>query len=177
MRGTPLGGRESRSDRGIIPADAGNTWIADPFGRAWQDHPRGCGEHICSQSRSSHTRGSSPRMRGTLLEVPGSAIDDGIIPADAGSTRCGCTRLWCLADHPRGCGEHQVVASPNHQLTGSSPRMRGAPPGAFPRLPCGRIIPADAGSTWASACTTARATDHPRGCGEHGSSPWPWSWP
>ena len=52
-------------------------------------------------------------------------------------------------------------------VTGSSPRMRGAR-GRHPREASGlRIIPADAGSTRQPPPEVHTPEDHPRGCGEH----------
>ncbi len=51
----------------IIPADAGNTFFLWRLGLLKRDHPRGCGEHaVCSRVLAC-PRGSSPRMRGTLM--------------------------------------------------------------------------------------------------------------
>ena len=50
---------------------------------------------------------------------------------------------------------------------GSSPRMRGALPGAGLRSLTGRIIPAYAGSTGKYTSDRTPAKDHPRVCGEH----------
>ena len=52
---------------------------------------------------------------------------DGIIPADAGSTDPKDVILTLNGDHPRGCGEHWEGIIVFMQTTGSSPRMRGAP--------------------------------------------------
>ena len=72
----------------------------------------------------------------------------GIIPADAGST----DHLYGLEelgqDHPRGCGEHSEPSQIVHPQEGSSPRMRGARSYLLKILKRGRIIPADAGSTF-----------------------------
>ena len=87
MRGTQSPPEISTLGGRIIPADAGNTKRRPSSTiRPW-DHPRGCGEHRYKAAAVSIPMGSSPRMRGTLLEIPGSVIDDGIIPADAGNTR------------------------------------------------------------------------------------------
>ena len=134
-------------------------------------------------------QGSSPRRRGAprqreLFQHPGR-----IIPAYAGSTSGGRTRVAPGQDHPRVCGEHSTSDTRQPPLTGSSPRMRGAPGlDRVLRLPAGiipayagstfryhdirscrlnRIIPAYAGSTcWAPTVTTT-SKDHPRVCGEH----------
>ena len=51
---------------------------------------------------------------------------EGIIPADAGSTAVQQIKLSTATDHPRGCGEHIRVRSTSIESMGSSPRMRGA---------------------------------------------------
>ena len=51
-----------------------------------QDHPRGCGEHMCCPSSGTGGRGSSPRMRGAPTRRFSSRPSPRIIPADAGST-------------------------------------------------------------------------------------------
>ena len=91
--------------------------------------------------------GSSPRMRGAHTSTNKKSVDDGIIPAYAGSTMTA-RRSWCWTrDHPRVCGEHRVPPLMRSATKGSSPRMRGA------RHNLGRaddrfgIIPAYAGST------------------------------
>ena len=55
---------------GIIPACAGSTvrHRIRPFFH--RDHPRVCGEHFTLQMSASEPPGSSPRVRGALLEIP-----------------------------------------------------------------------------------------------------------
>ena len=72
-------------------------------------------------------------------------------------------------DHPRGCGEHSPLTTPDQSYPGSSPRMRGALPLPAGPVYCRRIIPADAGSTAAVSRADTLHKDHPRGCGEHGA--------
>ena len=50
---------------------------------------------------------------------------------------------------------------------GSSPRMRGALYESVKPADYAGIIPADAGSTSTRKTRRRKATDHPRGCGEH----------
>ena len=51
---------------GIIPARAGNRTKFDrDFLSTW-DHPRACGEQCMSVSCVARSRGSSPRVRGTV---------------------------------------------------------------------------------------------------------------
>ena len=107
-------------------------------------------------------------MRGALPQHRCRIRGGGIIPADAGSTL---HRLQCSSqaqDHPRGCGEHDIVWRAYGVKPGSSPRMRGALVPFVHQLMQRWIIPADAGSTAYGTATTNLSKDHPRGCGEHG---------
>ena len=92
----------------IIPADAGNTTGKARGTLSVQDHPRGCGEHPLWVAHLQHSRGSSPRMRGTPGYRAYRILALGIIPADAGNT-VGAESTWSnFEDHPRGCGEHCI---------------------------------------------------------------------
>ena len=88
MRGTRGDVPPSDAFRGIIPAYAGNTEVAEAGADALGDHPRVCGEHGSFIGNLFAQAGSSPRMRGTLdvrgIDVQGA----GIIPAYAGNTSC-----------------------------------------------------------------------------------------
>ena len=66
MRGTPDQRADEQTNRGIIPAYAGNTMTRDSCPPIWL--------------------GSSPHMRGTLSLVHAAEQFDGIIPAYAGNT-------------------------------------------------------------------------------------------
>ena len=131
----------------IIPAHAGNTVPATPRRMASTDHPRACGEHWRIPGGWHPWRGSSPRMRGTL--VPGLEVVDEyrIIPAHAGNTRPQALLSQAIADHPRACGEHFHNGKQNFPFRGSSPRMRGTPGLTYPEQSQHRIIPAHAGNT------------------------------
>ena len=93
---------------GIIPAYAGNTRIAVPSRHCRWDHPRVCGEHLSTVLIYVITKGSSPRMRGTLC-LPSVLSEAMSRPRD----------------HPRVCGEHRRIPSGRCSRGGSSPRMRG----------------------------------------------------
>ena len=131
----------------IIPADAGSTDVLEWIKSIVWDHPRGCGEHMPMALRRTMVRGSSPRMRGAHSHAKRIMVFRGIIPADAGSTRSWPWTHWPCADHPRGCGEHNIQVSHPSRPSGSSPRMRGAHSTVVKFWMAGRIIPADAGST------------------------------
>ena len=151
----------------IIPADAGSTCQGSSNAKEYRDHPRGCGEHPTTFSRTLYDEGSSPRMRGARPVCRARGFDPGIIPADAGSTHSSASFAQSRRDHPRGCGEHHPVAGIIDQIEGSSPRMRGAQSRIMSAVGLLRIIPADAGSTIRCRNPSASSPDHPRGCGEH----------
>ena len=69
--------------------------------------------------------------------------------------------------HPRGCGEHKVLAPRFLLLCGSSPRVRGTLQLQIFHLLFHRFIPAGAGNTICLCMALTRASVHPRGCGEH----------
>ena len=169
MRGTPAGDQSPSPPSGIIPAHAGNTSTRSLPRSLPRDHPRACGEHIAFCGEQVIDLGSSPRMRGTLVQVIERAVGAGIIPAHAGNT------LWCAwprctgRDHPRACGEHRTRARRHRGTGGSSPRMRGTHDA--PRATCltTGIIPAHAGNTLRLVTDTTDIRDHPRACGEHPS--------
>ena len=71
----------------IIPADAGSTGSSRCRPAGGSDHPRGCGEHYGNSPEAEADHGSSPRMRGALIDHYEVYGQEGIIPADAGSTR------------------------------------------------------------------------------------------
>ena len=106
-------------------------------------------------------------MRGAPPGDNHQARAGGSIPADAGSTSLLGMSCSPLKDHPRGCGEHEVIVWSTMYESGSSPRMRGALPVSFSVLFLQRIIPADAGSTSCLKNSIFLSKDHPRGCGEH----------
>ena len=70
------------------------------------------------------------------------------------------------AVHPRACGERGCSLGLFQRGDGSSPRLRGTPPGHRRRCAGCRFIPAPAGNAMASCCRRGSATVHPRACGE-----------
>ena len=152
---------------GIIPACAGSTvsWrIRRPPCR---DHPRMCGEHNRGSSFGQSHKGSSPHVRGARQACDDALQESGIIPACAGSTTVGKTKLLFIWDHPRMCGEHELGDFAAFLDQGSSPHVRGAPTGDLLGVTIGGIIPACAGSTTPPAQDRHATRDHPRMCGEH----------
>ena len=127
MRGTRIKVLHMAAHTRIIPADAGNTSRTIRHQTRTGDHPRGCGEHPEKSDGQGDTAGSSPRMRGTLVDYGVQFVVHGIIPADAGNTYKRGSDLRGDGDHPRGCGEHWTLWLMQSSSEGSSPRMRGTP--------------------------------------------------
>ena len=167
MRGTPNSTLLSRSSRGIIPAYAGNTIFNHSLGLSYGDHPRVCGEHCARRIPVAIRTGSSPRMRGTLIDEFLNVDTVRIIPAYAGNTPCIVHIQRNLLDHPRVCGEHRAGHGFAETIRGSSPRMRGTQR-IHAYVACSeRIIPAYAGNTMIKKLPRLTLRDHPRVCGEH----------
>ena len=111
-------------------------------------------------------------MRGTLHIRLGRYYRNGIIPAYAGNTLMLTRCRQCSRDHPRVCGEHLATATFAERAPGSSPRMRGTPDYVFMHCRDIGIIPAYAGNTGLIRGPRHHRRDHPRVCGEHGTSVW-----
>ena len=128
----------------------------------YRDHPRTRGVYPQRASRSSTGRGSSPHTRGLHLEREYDLLAEGIIPAHAGFTRNGVGKGVVEVDHPRTRGVYDDVATLPLEDRGSSPHTRGLLLHEPVRAAHGRIIPAHAGFTVASALRRCRRRDHPR---------------
>ena len=86
MRGTPEFNNAQILNMRIIPAYAGNTCVFACVCGGHGDHPRVCGEHADATFSNARVKGSSPRMRGTLIGNRFRRHLFGIIPAYAGNT-------------------------------------------------------------------------------------------
>jgi len=93
----------------ITPACAGSTYkpLCCPSHK-W-DHPRLCGEHSSLISRMRCGYGSPPPVRGALPHTYDTRFNHRITPACAGSTFSRRTEEQINKDHPRLCGEHQLL--------------------------------------------------------------------
>ena len=167
MRGTRSLLPQEFSKCRFIPAYAGNTIPSSARVFKVSVHPRVCGEHDLIYDLNKATKGSSPRMRGTLGILHLGRRRMRFIPAYAGNTFRILPSSFCLPVHPRVCGEHIVQKSPEYRASGSSPRMRGTLL-RMPRLSgASRFIPAYAGNTAETRSEGYRYAVHPRVCGEH----------
>ena len=167
LRGTPNETGRACPRRGIIPALAGNTQTAVVHMDYSRDHPRACGEHVAPPSPSGFLLGSSPRLRGTHVAHHRRTVVHGIIPALAGNTTCLFPHVLAYRDHPRACGEHQLLRFTAPADGGSSPRLRGTLLHHVEYELDFGIIPALAGNTAARPVHPVRGPNHPRACGEH----------
>ena len=126
VRGAGRVRRGRECPHGIIPACAGSSHRRCNQRGMARDHPRVCGEQLTVAVTVVPVEGSSPRVRGAA-EVNG--LRDkrvGIIPACAGSSDFKCHVATPLRDHPRVCGEQFDTPKLPNDLSGSSPRVRGA---------------------------------------------------
>ena len=108
-RGAQFRRARKRCDAGIIPACAGSTPGQTFAQTRRRDHPRLRGEHETFEREQTAVKGSSPLARGAQVWIVLFVLEDGIIPACAGSTRHGRGRARCLGDHPRLRGEHTSI--------------------------------------------------------------------
>ena len=125
-RGARLQRRELSALRRLIPARAGSTSTSSRTPRSWWAHPRSRGEHPDGKPAKLTPAGSSPLARGALDHGAGEGGGLGLIPARAGSTRCGACRDRTRRAHPRSRGEHGLAGGADLGDGGSSPLARGA---------------------------------------------------
>ena len=131
----------------ITPACAGNTSVGWEHLPVHQDHPRLCGEYDHQERDIRGYVGSPPPVRGILLLHLQTVKGIRITPACAGNTNLGCLCVVVIQDHPRLCGEYQLVDLQRYNRKGSPPPVRGilSDNNSFKvRL---RITPACAGNT------------------------------
>ena len=167
LRGTPWP-RDAASPGGrFIPAPAGNTSWSSIAWYLQTVHPRACGEHRINTMGIARVVGSSPRLRGTPPRPEIGKTPGRFIPAPAGNTNaCNCNRKR-KSVHPRACGEHVNQEVSQHEVHGSSPRLRGTLVQADDSNSMRRFIPAPAGNTTRSVLIMSLPPVHPRACGEH----------
>ena len=125
-RGAQRGEETADPPPRIIPAYAGSTFGSFARESPVADHPRIRGEHRSPIRRRPATRGSSPHTRGARHFIPGMDLNNGIIPAYAGSTGWTSPGRKRCKDHPRIRGEHRRMTTPPRRRAGSSPHTRGA---------------------------------------------------
>ena len=130
-------------------------------------HPRACGENMGEPVTRVRKTGSSPRVRGKLVEQDVGGAGVGLIPARAGKTRSCPRRGAARTAHPRACGENITVTDRDKQRAGSSPRVRGKLAEKRALTFTDGLIPARAGKTGDASSPTPPPSAHPRACGEN----------
>ena len=131
----------------ITPACAGKTSCRHAERRCNEDHPRVCGENSSCVIKVSSTPGSPPRVRGKPERFTRLRQRMRITPACAGKTFSQFWDLQFVRDHPRVCGENQIIRVRALDNVGSPPRVRGKQSPLFPNARNSRITPACAGKT------------------------------
>ena len=150
----------------ITPARAGNSFAEGWHGRISGDHPRACGEQAAPPAPMPFMRGSPPRVRGTDTVFWFSMYFLRITPARAGNSDTLQMDLCKDWDHPRACGEQDILSALYSKSIGSPPRVRGT---AFHGIVAHRlfgITPARAGNRASCNADLPTVQDHPRACGE-----------
>jgi len=150
----------------FIPACAGNgNRSICTIGRG-AVHPRVCGERPTQIGPMNSMNGSSPRVRGTGVDIEEDLVGRRFIPACAGNGRIIACERVLMTVHPRVCGERLWWAASDEARNGSSPRVRGTGGLSFPLHGLGRFIPACAGNGFIRAMPCCACLVHPRVCGE-----------
>ena len=129
----------------FIPACAGRGTRRDRRDRGCPVHPRVCGERSRPAPAVSHSRGSSPRVRGEVNRLYDLARLVRFIPACAGRGHVLTAAAYLVAVHPRVCGERFKSWGSGFGMNGSSPRVRGEVRHLRAAPDIHRFIPACAG--------------------------------
>ena len=167
MRGKLKDAPAALLSKGITPAHAGKTlYGCRRLGRNG-DHPRACGENSFLTDTWTMRRGSPPRMRGKRGFREQVYEQNGITPAHAGKTYFAVLPWFVRGDHPRACGENEMIELRFAQIRGSPPRMRGKRIFVDPAARARGITPAHAGKTPEVLDGSGGIWDHPRACGEN----------
>ena len=111
--------------------------------------------------------GSSPQVRGKLLDSLRQVIHARLIPAGAGKTLPLSLAQPHTSAHPRRCGENKHELRVFNRRHGSSPQVRGKLSFPFECSMRRRLIPAGAGKTSFRCVALPGYTAHPRRCGEN----------
>ena len=166
-RGAPVHAGERLREGRIIPAYAGSTSVPEAPPRAFPDHPRIRGEHLCGAGGRRTGPLDHPRIRGehvipsrNVNGVTGSSPHTRGAPRSSGCTGCR-TRII-----PAYAGSTQLALIKPGDLVGSSPHTRGAPASSSNACARRRIIPAYAGSTSSNTALCHRvsgSSPHTRG--------------
>ena len=156
--------------RGITPAWAGKSCLADLFPAGRKDHPRVGGEKKTVPFEVGGGKGSPPRGRGKGILHPMHCPHGRITPAWAGKSSGPLRFFACSEDHPRVGGEKTSRGCQQKHTRGSPPRGRGKVTRLYALADLEGITPAWAGKRPQTAHRVKPQQDHPRVGGEKSSS-------
>ena len=107
-----------------------------------------------------------PHMRGKDVQPCRFCVGIGITPAYAGKSRGRWQWTTNRRDHPRMCGEKEMLYRTKAGKWGSPSHMRGKANLECHRIVFDRITPAYAGKRPPQSPPSGQSRDHPRICGE-----------
>ena len=110
--------------------------------------------------------GSPPHVRGKVIQGKPQKPNCGITPACAGKRGGGRPLEGHKRDHPRMCGEKDLMDVFNTSKVGSPPHVRGKVCVETGLRVSDGITPACAGKSFSIQNDNAAGRDHPRMCGE-----------
>ena len=110
---------------GITPAYAGKSSGGSVFTSGTRDHPRLCGEKLSGTWSTTSAAGSPPPMRGKAVVSRNPSRCSWITPAYAGKSVSEISLASTYTDHPRLCGEKDLLSFCGKRQIGSPPPMRG----------------------------------------------------
>ena len=155
---------------GLIPAHAGKTrWILS-IQNSPPAHPRSRGENFQTLGSTVSAVGSSPLTRGKRSNPRTGRSPRRLIPAHAGKTWPGSSRVIDIAAHPRSRGENEHVIQGYFTCHGSSPLTRGKHLPAHWLAAYAGLIPAHAGKTTCPPGSSVATSAHPRSRGENSAT-------
>ena len=132
LKGSPPRVRGKATARGLVrrrpritPARAGKSPPLLQTHSNRGDHPRACGEKSTGLMCQGGEIGSPPRVRGKGIYLRSELFHIGITPARAGKSMTYRGRKWSNGDHPRACGEKNILTNNPSGPEGSPPRVRG----------------------------------------------------
>ena len=155
----------TKEDR-ITPAYAGKSCFTSNSPISAEDHPRLCGEKCQILCATKGVTGSPPPMRGKAVPLQLPHDFSGITPAYAGKRQDVQQPQKREKDHPRLCGEKNLLHTQFGIVVGSPPPMRGKVICIQKKIQIIGITPAYAGKSFKWSERKHIAKDHPRLCGE-----------
>ena len=159
---------------GSIPACAGEPCRSSrACGRRWV-YPRVCGGALRCEWCEGEGEGLSPRVRGSLVQLPTGGLPEGSIPACAGEPGSPRGGSRPAGVYPRVCGGAEATKKRLADEAGLSPRVRGSREGNRSLRPGQGSIPACAGEPSGTGQPARRGGVYPRVCGGARTKPPQW---